>query len=424
MPQVKLTKRAVEAAKPRVRRYTLFDAELKGFGLRIFPGGAKTWIVEYRANGGGRANAKRRLTLGPVGALTPDEARRAAQEALAHVRLGRDPMRLRQATRKSVTVRELAQRFLAMHVDAKRKPATQRQYRYLLEGILLPVLGEQKAEALTAQEVAKLHLSLKARPFQANRMLAVTGAMYSFGARHGFVAEGCNPARRVERFREHRRERFLSSGELERLGAALREAETVGLPWNVDEAHPNAKHLVKPEDRYTVLSPPAAAAIRLLILTGARLREILDLKWSHVDMERGLLLLPDSKTGRKTVVLNVAAMEVLDNLPRLADYVIAGTTPDAPRADLHRPWRQVSKRAGLEGVRLHDLRHTFASIGAGSGLGLPIIGKLLGHHQVATTQRYAHLDSDPLKRATNAIGRSIAKAMGSGSPAIRPSTSN
>ena len=123
------------------------------------------------------------------------------------------------------------------------------------------------------------------------------------------------------------------------------------------------------------------------------------------------------------VVLNMAAMEVLDNLPRLADYVIAGSTSVKPRADLHRPWRQVAKRSGLEGVRLHDLRRTFASIGAGSGLGLPFIGKLLGHHQAATSQRYAHLDSDPLKRAANAIGRSIAKAMGSGGPAIRSSTS-
>jgi integrase len=159
-----------------------------------------------------------------------------------------------------------------------------------------------------------------------------------------------------------------------------------------------------------------AAAIRLLILTGARLHEILDAKWSYVDVERGALFLPDSKTGKKTVYLNAGALEVLHNLPRLDDnpYIIPGQKDGQPKVDLHGPWKRVCETASLEGVRLHDLRHTYASIGAGASMGLPIIGKLLGHSKTETTSRYAHLDSDPMHRAVETIGATISAAMGDG----------
>ncbi len=149
----------------------------------------------------------------------------------------------------------------------------------------------------------------------------------------------------------------------------------------------------------------------MLIFTGARLREILDLKSENVDLERGLLLLPDSKTGRKTIVLNEAAIDILKGHPKLGPYVIAGDNPDKPRTDLKKPWAAICKHAALEGVRLHDLRHTFASIGAGASLGLPIVGGLLGHSQPQTTARYAHLGADPLRRATNVIGHRLAASM-------------
>jgi integrase len=215
--------------------------------------------------------------------------------------------------------------------------------------------------------------------------------MYAFGQRVGLVPEGTNPTHGIDRFAEHRRERFLTNEELERLGAAVREAETTGIPWGVDDSAPNAKHVANPQNRFTQIDPHAAAAIRLLILTGAWLGEILTLKWEYVDFERGLLLLPDSKTGKKAIVLNAPAFDVLANLPRVGAYVIAGqaagSEQERPRADLKRPWRTVAKRAGLNGVRIHDLRHTHASVGAGAGLGLPIIGKLLGHAQAASPIR-------------------------------------
>jgi integrase len=156
------------------------------------------------------------------------------------------------------------------------------------------------------------------------------------------------------------------------------------------------------------------AAIRLLILTGARLREILHAKWENVDFERGIIHLPDSKTGKKPIYLSAAAQTILGDLSRLKGnpFVIPGEKEGAPRADLKKPWAAVTKAAGLNGVRIHDLRHSFASFGAGASLGLPIIGKLLGHSQPATTQRYAHLDMDPMRRPVETIGATIAAAIG------------
>jgi integrase len=231
----------------------------------------------------------------------------------------------------------------------------------LFDKIIRPELGATKADKLTRAAVAKLHGKLSATPFQANHMLAAVGSMYAFGERVGLVPEGTNPARKITRFAEHRRERFLTGEELERLGAAIREAETTGIPWEVDEAAPKAKHIPKPQNRFTKIDRHAAAAIRLLLFTGARLREVLHLKWEHVDLERGLLFLPDSKTGRKTLVLNAPAMAVLAELPRVGAYVIAaesaGTDKEKPRADLKRPWAATAATA----IRARSTWHREAS---------------------------------------------------------------
>jgi integrase len=230
------------------------------------------------------------------------------------------------------------------------------------------------------------------------------------------LSRAANPVRGIDKYSEKGRERFLSGQELARLGSAIREAETIGIPWRVETTKPTAKHAPKERNRRTLIGKHAAAAIRLLIFTGARLREILHLKWEEVDLERGLLLLPDSKTGKKAIVLNAPAMTVLAGLAHIGAYVIAGqdagTEKEKPRADLNKPWRSVAKRAALAGLRIHDLRHTHASFGAGAGLGLPIIGKLLGHARPTTTQRYAHLDNGPLRYASEQIGVRLAAALG------------
>ena len=274
-----------------------------------------------------------------------------------------------------------------------------------------------KINAVSSADVAKLHCKIgTTRPVTANRVVEAISSLYRYAATAGVVEKGFNPTAGISAFREVRREHFLTTDELQRLGATLREAETVGLPWDTDETKSTAKYLPQPEQRLVVFSPYVTAAIRLLLFSGCRLREILHLRWEWVDLERGLLLLPDSKTGRKTIVLNAPAMAVLADLLRINSYVIASGTLDKPRADLNRPWRAVVRRAGLDGVRIHDLRHTHASFGASAGLGLPIIGKLLGHAQPSTTARYAHLDADPLRRASNTIGSAIAIAMGNSSP--------
>jgi integrase len=270
----------------------------------------------------------------------------------------------------------------------------------------------RKVDALHRADLAKMHARIgETQPEIANRTLQMLRAAYNWGIRHGLLDEDSrNPCTFIEPFRERGRERYLTSEEFARLGDALRLAETTGIPWSPD-ASKKVKHAPKPENRLVTFDKWSIAAIRLLIFTGCRLREILNLRWREVDLERGILLLPDSKTGRKTVILASAAIEVLRSLERAGDYVILGAELNAARADLNRPWARIRRHARIEDVRLHDLRHTFASIGAGSGLGLPIIGKLLGHASVATTQRYAHLADDPLRRGADVIAARIKLAL-------------
>jgi integrase len=406
----RITKRVVDCLEARSREFTVWDAQMPGFGVRVRPTGAKSYVVVYRA-GAGRLAPVRRYTIGRTGKLTPEAARSRAKALLGEVANGRDPACEKTTERGTPTIDGLIDRFLNEHIGPKRKSGTAAFYRHILTKIVRPELGAAKADKLTRAQIAKLHAKLQRTPFQANRVLAVMGSMYAFAGRVGAVPEGTNPTRKIDKFKEHRRERFLTSEELERLGSAIREAETAGLPWDVNTGTPNARHLVKPSNRYTKIGPSAAAALRLLLFTGCRLREILRLKWEHVDLERGVLFLADSKTGRKTVILNAPALAVLQSLDRIGSYVVLGDDAEKPRSDLKRPWEAVSRHAGLPGVRLHDLRHTYASFGAGGGLGLPIIGKLLGHSQAATTARYAHLDNDPLRRAAEAIGGRIEAAL-------------
>lgn len=383
---------------------------MTGFGVRVRRTGTKSYVVVYRA-GSGRGAPVRRFTVAAVGKITPERARARAKAILGAVGHGHDPAKEKTAERGTPSVAELADRFMADHVRPKRKAGTAEFYRDILERLVKPALGTTMSDKLTRFQVNRLHSSLVHTPFQANRVLAVVGSMYAFGGRAGIVPDGTNPARGIDKFKESRRERFLTGEELERLGRAIREAETTGIPWALDESKPRAKHLPKAK-RSIQIAPSAAAALRFLLFTGCRLRESLRLRWEHVDIERGCLFLPDSKSGRKTVILNAPALAVLSGLERVSRYVVPGDDPEQPRHDLKRPWYAVTKRAGLTGVRLHDLRHTYASFfGAGDGLGLPIIGRLLGHAQVTTTARYAHLDNDPLRRASEAIAGRIAAAL-------------
>jgi integrase len=420
MPRGRITKRAVDAltCAPGKDREFLWDETLLGFGVAALPSGKKAYVVQYRQ--GGRS---RRASLGEHGRLTPDEARIAAKKILGSVAHGRDPIAERKAGRRAVpTFRELADAFLARHVGAKRKRRTYDSYNSLLRNHILPTIGGMRVNEIRRSHVAKLHDDLVGTPGAANRVLSVVSAVWNWTAKHQDDEEDFprNPAAGIERYDEERRERFLTSEELARLGDVLREAETIGLPYDIDETKPTAKHAPKRENRRREIDPFAIGAIRLLILTGARLNEILHARWDYVDMERGLLNLPSakSKTGKRSIFLSAAALEILNGLPRVGGnpHLFAGEAlgeakEGKPRSDLKRPWTAICAAAGLEALRLHDLRHSFASVGASASLGLPIIGRLLGHVRSETTQRYSHLGADPLRRAADTIGNTITAAM-------------
>jgi integrase len=432
MANKRISKRAVDALQcPKGKdRVFLWDQDLKGFGVVAMPSGGKVYVAQFRQ--GGRS---RRMKLGEHGRLTPDEARTFAKEVLGAVAKGLDPIEERRARQKARSFKEVAEDFLRLHVAQKRKDRTHDEYDRLLRLHIYPALGSRPITAIGKDDVARLHNAMAGKPSAANRCLALFDSVWNWAVRRGEIAALPSPTKGLERNPERSRERYLSADELRRLGKALRDAETIGLPWLVDETGPKAKHLPKAEKRATVVDPYAVAAIRLLMLTGARLREILTARWDYIDWDRGLMFLPDSKTGRKTLYLSEVALALLEDLPKVAGnpHIIPGEGKEKPRADLKRPWAAIVRAAGLiEGaseakgkgkaakgrpqkrptVRIHDLRHTFAATGAGSSLGLPVIGKLLGHSQARTTQRYAHLDADPMHKAANLIGLQIAEALG------------
>lgn len=387
----KITKRSVDALKlADGAEAVLWDTELKGFGVRVQHGGSKSYLLHYRA-GTGRGAPLRKLTIGRHGSpWTAEMARREAKRLIGLVENGADPAADKIARREAPTIADLAARFLAEHAEAKRKGSTAEEYRRLLDRIILPVLGKRKAADVTRAEITKLHHANRAAPYQANRVLAVLSKMFNLAERWGLRPDGSNPCRHIEKFAERKRERMLSPAELARLGEAL--AAYDGSPYTV-------------------------AAVKLLVFTGARLGEVLGLKWEWIDFERGEARLPDSKTGAKTVHLPPPALAVLAAAPRLDGnpHVIAGAKEGAALVNLEKPWRVIRALAGLDDVRLHDLRHAFASVAVSSGMGLPIIGKMLGHTQAATTARYAHLASDPVKAAAAAVASKIAAAMSGGS---------
>lgn len=432
MPSERLSKSTLNRVKATGHEFIVWDTDLPGFGLRVRATGAMTWVAQYRA-GTGRGAPTRRLTLGAVSdALPADAARKLARVALGKAATGHDPAAEKTEKRTGLTVNDLADAFLERHVETKRKTGTAEFYRGILDTHVRPTIGVKRAIDVTRKDIGELHHHLSEKrkvkgdddrertiggPIVANRVMAVLGAMFAWAGKVALINEGHNPVARVEKYREEGRERFLTPDEIERLGAALREAETTGLPFDeADATKPGAKHMRRVENRRVVYGPHVVGAVRLLMFTGCRLREILNLEWAHVDLSRGLLLLPDSKTGKKAVVLSAPAASVIAGLPKVGRYVIAGETAgtdaEVPRHDLKKPWSRITARAGLAGLRLHDLRHTFASVGAGANLGLPVIGKLLGHHQPSTTQKYAHLAVDPMKRAADLIAGTIAEAMG------------
>ncbi len=380
----KITKRLVDAAEPRDKPYTIYDGQVPGFGIRVQPGGTKTYVVLYRF-----AHHRRCVGLGHPGMVTPEQARTQATKILVRVKDGEDPAAGRQGGGHIVTVADLSKRFDEEHIAVRLKPRTAKEYRRNLKLFIVPALGRLKVTEVTRADVSRFHHEFRETPYQSNRNLEIVSKMFNLAEMWGLRPDGSNPCRHVKKYKEEKRERYLSGNELARLGETLRECE---------------------ESRE---SQSTVNLIRLLLLTGCRLNEILTLKWEHVDLENNALHLPDSKTGERTVHIGAAALECLAGIERIDDnpWIITGQLSSSHLVSPGKPWRRIRARAGLDDVRIHDLRHTFASVAVSGGQGLPMIGKLLGHTQVQTTARYAHLAVEPVKRAADDVSTTIGAAL-------------
>jgi integrase len=412
----RLTKRVVDALRPASGDLFTWDDELRGFGLKVTPTGRRVYIAQYRPAGGRRSTTKR-VTLGEHGAITPEQARALAKRELARVTQGHDPAAERAARRSGSTLKEFGETYLA-EVKIRRKERTSAEYKRLWEKHVLPTLGSKPVASVSTIELRRLHRLLHKTPYLANRVIALLGAFFTFAAQEGARSQHDNPAHGIEPYPEEGRERFLTAEEFARLGDALTRAERSGLPpapkHRLKSKNPKAaKHTPKNAHVPIPANPYAVAAIRLLALTGCRENEILTLRWDAVDLERGYLRLADTKTGKSNRALGEPAAAIIRSLPRLNDspYVIPGAKPNAPLREISRVWYAVRHAAKLEGVRLHDLRHAFASVPASSGESMLVIQHLLGHVRIGTTERYAHLGADPVKRAADRAAGEIASWM-------------
>lgn len=403
----KITKRFIDQLKPTDRDVVLWDSEMARFGVRVKPTGAMTYLVQYRNS----ASRTRKLALGRVGVLTPEEARQAARKALAVVSGGGDPSADRHAQRMDLTIAELVERYLAegpASKPAKKKTSWSADASNLRRHVV-PLLGRRQLAALTSDDVQKFQKDVtdgktqkdektrkrgraivKGGPAAATRTTLVLSAMLQWATTRKFRTD--NPGKGVKLNKPTRRERFLSGPELARLGEAFAKAKQQGL------------------------NPNSLAILRLLLLTGARRNEIASLKWEHVDFERRALRLPDSKTGAKVVPLGAPALEILSALPHKegSPWVFPAATGKGHHVGMPRVWRKLRASARLRDVRMHDLRHGFASIAVADGGSLYLVGKILGHAQAETTQRYAHLQLDPVRAVADRTSRKLAGALKGG----------
>ena len=377
----RISNRSVARLSAESRDTIFWDGDLPGFGVRVYPSSAKVYVVQTRDKG-----RSRRITLGRHESLHADEARRRAARIVARIKSWDVPPTSSEPD--NVTVGEFAARYLQEHVAVRCKPRTRVLYGAAVRLHLVPELGDVPVAEVSREQVAALHYRLRATPYAANRAISLLAQILGAAQEQGLRPAGAvNPCRSVERFRERKHERFLSEEELRRLGRVLEEAAQGG----------------------GGASPAAVAAIRLLLLTGCRRSEILGLRWEHVDLEAGELRLPDSKSGARNVPLSPAAAEVIAALPRNPGnpWVIPGRISGAPLRNLQFPWEILRARAGLEDVRIHDLRHSFASRALALGESLPVIGELLGHRRVGTTARYAHLALESVKTSAGRVAASI-----------------
>jgi integrase len=393
MPRI--TKRTVDALKPGEFAW---DSELKGFGARR-RGEKISYIVKYRS-GHGRSARARWFLIGHHGEpWTPTDARKQANSLLLRIREGEDPAATREVGDKAETVSDLWLVYRTRHAVPSKQPRSVAEDDALARDYILPAFGKRKVRDLVRPDIASWHAGMFGKPARANRALALLKAMLNKAEEWGIRGEASNPALRVKKFKEIARGRYLSPDELARLETTLVDFET-------REACPKS----------------ATAIIRLLIFTGMRLGEVLTLKWSSVNFENGAISLPSSKTGPKTVPLPAPAQQVLAGHTRIKgeDLVFPGQVEGKPIQGIQKMWQRIRRAAGLDDVHIHDLRHGYATMAVQSGESLFLVGKVLGHRQVSTTERYAHLTANPLRMVAENTARKLKAAMTGEQAAVIP----
>ena len=395
--ELSLSGRAVDGLAAEGRDRIVWDRDLAGFGVRVYPSGRKVYVVQSRAGG-----APRRFTLGTHGELTATQARLRAAQVIDRIKRGEEPAP--PPAQAGATIADLAARYLSAHVAQNCNAHTAGIYRGSLENHILPALGMMPLAMVETGHVAALHYRLRETPRAANRALSVLSKMFSLAAAWGLVADGTNPCKGVRKYKEKKRERFLTRDEYRRLGRVLADAEA--------EAEAGVEGAV---------SPYAVAALRLLMLTGCRLNEILTLRWDDIDRTAGEFRLRDGKTGARMVPLTPTAETVLAGIVRLPGnpWVIVGKQPNTHLATITADWYRLRAHAGLDDVRIHDLRHSYASRALAAGESLSMIGKLLGHADIQSTARYAHLARETERLSAARVGGSIGADIGAGGGAGR-----
>jgi integrase len=407
MNRQKLTKKLIGGIPTDGAEQIVWDTELAGFGLRLRPGGSKTFIAQYRA-GGGRSGVSRRFTLGRYGALTVDEARLEARKVLGSVAKGEDPAGERKNKRKEMTVAQL----IDLYADNGTDHMKERNRRYMLARLnhhVVPLLGRKKISDVRSNDVEQFMRDVRAgktvkdEKVATRRRVIVRGgagaaakgvrdlsAIFSFAVRRDLIA--ANPCTPVKKPADGKRTRFLTVDEVKKFGVALATLQAEGI------------------------NPKAISIMRLWVLTGCRRDEIAGLKWSEIDFEHACLRLESTKTGRSVRPLASAAIALLQALPRDDAAVHVFPSEDAEASTFYqgtkRFWPKVVARAGLLGVTPHTLRHTIGSAAVSSGETLAMTGALLGHSDGRSTSIYAHMQNDPARRAADRVVGPLATALG------------
>ncbi len=379
----KLTKRFVESIKPDpIKTLIHWDLELKGFGVVILPSGRRTYCIQYR----NQDRVLKRYKIGVHGQITTEEARSLAKQSLGQVAQGKDLTEKKKQIKLLPTMEDLAKNYIERH-GYKKRPSSLKGDQGLLRNVILPALGPLKVEHVTRRDIETIHKNFQDTPYKANHSLRLLSKMFNLAISWGWRDN--NPVLGIEKYQEEKRDRWLNEEELDRL-------------WDVLDQYPN--HLT-------------AYVFKFLLLTGARKGEALGATWDHFDLEKGVWIKPSHLTKQKKkehLPLSEKAIEVLKFVKKLTPnnslYVFPGKVIGKPLQEIKTFWKRVLKEAKLENVRIHDLRHTHASHLVSSGLSLSIVGKLLGHTQASTTQRYAHLADEPLRQAAELFGSKIKKS--------------